>query len=33
MADSVVCDQMATINIIRDKFHNDWNYTIKPSYQ
>ncbi len=23
--------QMATINMIRDKFHGDWNYTIKPS--
>jgi len=23
-------EQMATINLVRDKFHGDWNYTIKP---
>ncbi len=23
-------EQMATLNLTRDKFHGDWNYTIKP---
>ena len=23
-------DQMAAINLVQDKFHGDWNYTIKP---
>jgi hypothetical protein len=23
-------EQMAAINLIRNKFHGDWNYTIKP---
>jgi len=26
-------EQMATINLVRDKFHGDWNYTIKPCIQ
>ena len=27
---SVTDDQMATLHLLRDPFHGDWNYTIKP---
>lgn len=23
-------DELATLNIVRDSFHGEWNYTIKP---
>lgn len=23
--------QLAAVNLIRDEFHGEWNYTIKPS--
>jgi len=23
-------DQMSTLHLVRDSFHEDWNYTIKP---
>jgi Rhodopirellula transposase DDE domain len=26
-------DEMAAINIVRDEFHGEWNYTIRPRYQ
>ena len=26
-------DEMAVINIVRDEFHGEWNYTIRPRYQ
>ena len=26
-------DEMAAINIVRDEFHGEWNYTIQPRYQ
>jgi len=24
---------MASINIIRNEFHGEWNYTIRPRYE
>jgi len=30
----VVSDEdMASINIIRNEFHGEWNYTIRPRYE
>jgi DDE family transposase len=26
-------DEMAAINIVRDEFHGEWNYAIRPRYQ
>ena len=26
-------DEMAAIDIVRDEFHGEWNYTIRPRYQ
>ena len=26
-------EEMAALNLVRDDFHGDWNYTIRPRYQ
>ena len=29
--DKVTDTELAAVNIVRDKFHPDWNYTIHPN--
>ena len=26
-------EEMAALNLVRDEFHGEWNYTIRPRYQ
>jgi hypothetical protein len=29
----VTDDELAALNLLRDPFHGEWNYTIKPQLQ
>ena len=29
----VTDEELAALNLVRDAFHGDWNYTIKPQVQ